>query len=211
MSKKIAIVNYDVGNLFSLFKAIEAIGYEPILVENSAKLKNYGKVILPGVGSFDTCYNVLLRKNFISEILSFIDSGKNLMGICVGMQLLFTRGFEGQGAPGLGIINGKVREIINNTSHLDFKLPHIGWNSIKFNNAKNKGLFTNLDEDSEFYFVHSYCANSLQDNDLVVGTSDYLGNSIIGYIEKNNVFGCQFHPEKSRKNGLDLLRKFAQC
>ncbi len=210
MPTKVAIIDYGIGNLLSLSNAIEKVGHTPIFVDNPNYLFDFDKAILPGVGAFNACYKSLERKNFISEIKKFASSDKKLMGICVGMQLLFSYGYEGAKTPGFNFISGEVKKISNKSKDPRFKLPHIGWNNICLD-GKESTLFRGIEKDEIFYFVHSFSAFCNPDaHSLTVGVSSYCDNEIISYVEKDNIVGCQFHPEKSRSSGLTLLKNFVE-
>ena len=207
-SKEIAVLDYGIGNLFSISKAVNKLGAECILLDNPLELERFDKAILPGVGAFDSCYAELRKKGFIDHILNFVNNDKKLMGICVGMQLMFSHSFEGKKTTGLNIIQGHIRKIKSEEKQPFFKLPHIGWKSIKFPND-NCSLFKGIENHSTFYFIHSYTAVEISENqDLRLGYSEYFGIPILAFVQKNNVVGCQFHPEKSGLNGLKLLKNF---
>lgn len=201
----IAIIDYGMGNLRSVQKAIEKIGYTAIITENPSDLERVEGAILPGVGSFKDCYEGLKQKGFIQPIKNFISSGKPLLGICVGLQLLFEYGEEGP-SEGLGIFRGTVVKFppYENTK---LKVPHMGWNYVEPVDGKENPLLPDK-KGGYAYFVHSYYPNT-PDNDIILATSEY-GIKFPCMVGRKNVFGVQFHPEKSQHFGLEILRNFCK-
>ena len=200
----IAIVDYGVGNLFSLKSSFAAIGAEVIVTADEQVLKSADKIILPGVGAFEDAANKLRQAGLDRVLVELAGQGKPLMGICLGMQLLFDKSFEFGEHDGLGLIPGTVRPI-KDVIPADYKIPHIGWNALHFQKASP--LFANIADGDCVYFVHSFYAAEC--DDAVIATSEY-GAELTAAVQKGNVFGCQFHPEKSGKTGLAILRAFAQ-
>ena len=209
---KIAIIDYETGNLKSVSKALElasnnVLKRSNIEVINSAKdLNNFDKVVLPGQGSFKQCFQSL---NSICGILDgltdFVTAKKKpILGICVGMQLFSSFGDEDGGSDGLGWIKGKVKKI--SLKDLSLKLPHMGWNNIQI--SSNSKLLKGINNDSHFYFVHSYSFN-VDEKKYVSATTNY-STEIVSAIEKENIFGTQFHPEKSQANGIKILENFVK-
>ena len=209
---KIAIIDYETGNLRSVSKALELASNNvskklSIEIINSSKyLNNFDKVVLPGQGSFKQCFNSLNSIQGILDGLSdfVIVQKKPILGICVGMQLFSSFGDEDGGSEGLGWIEGKVKKI--NVKDLSFKLPHMGWNNIQI--TANSKLLNGIDNNSHFYFVHSY-AFDVNDKTHVSATTNY-STEIVSAIEKDNIFGTQFHPEKSQVNGIKILENFVK-
>tara|TARA_B100000963_G_scaffold333081_1_gene325148 strand:+ start:37 stop:672 length:636 start_codon:yes stop_codon:yes gene_type:complete len=209
---KIAIIDYETGNLRSVSKALELASNNvskklSIEIINSSKyLNNFDKVVLPGQGSFKQCFNSLNSIQGILDGLSdfVIVQKKPILGICVGMQLFSSFGDEDGGSEGLGWIEGKVKKI--NVKDLSFKLPHMGWNNIQI--TANSKLLNGIDNNSHFYFVHSY-AFDVNDKTHVSATTNY-STEIVSVIEKENIFGTQFHPEKSQDNGVKILENFVK-
>ena len=209
---KIAIIDYETGNLKSVSKALElasnnVLKKSNIKIINSAKdLNNFDKVVLPGQGSFKQCFQSL---NSIHGILDGLTDfvtvkKKSILGICVGMQLFATFGDEDGGSDGLGWIEGKVKKI--SLKDLSLKLPHMGWNNIKI--LSNSKLLSGINNDSHFYFVHSYSFD-VDEKKYVSATTNY-SSEIVSAIEKENIFGTQFHPEKSQANGIKILENFVK-
>ena len=209
---KIAIIDYETGNLKSVSKALElasnnVLKKSNIEIINSAKnLNNFDKVVLPGQGSFKQCFQSL---NSIYGILDgltdfVIVKKKPILGICVGMQLFSSFGDEDGGSDGLGWIEGKVKKI--SLKDLSLKLPHMGWNNIQI--SSNSKLLNGINNDSHFYFVHSYSFD-VDEKKYVSATTNY-SSEIVSAIEKENIFGTQFHPEKSQANGIKILENFVK-
>ena len=200
----IAIVDYGVGNLFSLKSSFAAIGAEVVVTANEQILKEADKIILPGVGAFADAAGKLRQTGLDRVLIELAGQGKPLMGICLGMQMLFEKSYEFGEHAGLGLIPGAVRPI-RDVIPQDYKTPHIGWNALHF--QKESPLFSGISEGDCVYFVHSFYAADC--DEYVIATSEY-GAELTAAVQKGNVFGCQFHPEKSGKTGLAILRAFAQ-
>ena len=200
----IAIVDYGVGNLFSLEQSFKAIGQEVTVTADPEVLRKADKILLPGVGAFGDAAEKLRQSGLDRVVVEQADSGKPLMGICLGMQLLFEEGHEYGVHKGLGLIPGKVVPIADVIPE-DLKIPHMGWNGLKF--QKESPLLANIKEGDCVYFAHSYYATDCAD--AVIATAEY-GAELTAAVQKNNVFGCQFHPEKSGTVGLNILRAFAE-
>ena len=209
---KIAIIDYETGNLKSVSKALELASNNVfkksnIEIINSAKdLNNFDKVVLPGQGSFKQCYQSLNSIHGILDGLTdfVIVKKKPILGICVGMQLFANFGDEDGGSDGLGWIEGKVKKI--SLKDLSLKLPHMGWNNIKI--SSHSKLLSGINNDSHFYFVHSY-SYDVDEKKYVSATTNYSVD-IASAIEKDNIFGTQFHPEKSQANGIKILENFVK-
>lgn len=199
----IAIIDYDAGNIKSVEKAIAALGEQAVLTRDPEMILSAEKVILPGVGAFGDAMEKLHGYGLVEVIKKVVEQKKPFLGICLGLQLLFERSDESEGVEGLGILEG---EIVRIPEAPDLKIPHIGWNSLKF---PHKGrLFNGLEEDSYVYFVHSYYLKA-KDENIVTATTDY-STLIHASVEKDNVFACQFHPEKSSEVGLKILKNFLE-
>ena len=206
----IAIIDYGSGNLRSAAKALEAaasntnLDLKIVVTSNPEVIKKSNKVILPGQGSFRDCYLGIKKISGLEDALNefVLVKKKPIFGICVGMQLFAKIGYESQETKGFGWIDAVVRKINNMNKTL--KLPHMGWNQIEF--KKNFALFSDLENKSHMYFVHSYELTTKQ-KDCIVATTNY-GNQIIVAVAQENIFGTQFHPEKSQKNGLKILENF---
>jgi imidazole glycerol-phosphate synthase subunit HisH len=202
----IGIIDYGVGNILSVANMVKKVGGIPIIIKNHNELNTLkpNKIILPGVGSFDASVLLLHDGGWVKELNKFIEQPKNkLLGICLGMQLMFEGSDEGS-LSGLGWIKGKVKKFIFNGNKI--KVPHMGWNII--HPRKNNKLFDLNNEEKRFYFVHSYYANCVDKND-VTATCNY-GFDFTCAIEKNNIMGVQFHPEKSHRFGMALMKKFLE-
>ena len=199
----IAIIDYDAGNLRSVEKALQYLGKETIVTRDPEQIRKADKVILPGVGAFGDAMKKLQEYHLDTLIHEITDSGKPLLGICLGLQLLFEESEESQGVKGLGILEGKIKRI---PEEKGLKVPHIGWNSLHLEH--NGRLFHNIPENSYVYFVHSYYLEA-KDPEIVKASTEY-GVHIHASVEKNNLFACQFHPEKSSETGLQILKNFAE-
>lgn len=197
----IAIIDYDAGNIKSVEKAIAALGEKAVLTREPEQIYAAEKVILPGVGSFRDAMEKLNRYGLVEVIRKVVENKTPFLGICLGLQLLFERSDEGEGVDGLGILEGEILRIPDTQG---LKIPHIGWNSLNF--PREGRLFKGLEENSYVYFVHSYYLKA-KDESIVTATTDY-GTLIHASVEKDNVFACQFHPEKSSDVGLTILKNF---
>ena len=208
--KKITIIDYKCGNILNLARAIKFLGYEVETTNDKKKIINSTNVILPGVGAFGNAMLQLKKYNLCDTILEYTQMNKPLLGICLGMQILLTTGREFGNHKGLGLIEGDVVKISNNKNN-KVKIPHVGWNELYPNNKKkwdNKILNDSLIGKS-FYFVHSFICLTKNPN-LTVAVCDYSGIKIPAVISVNNIFGCQFHPEKSAEDGLNVLKNFCE-
>ena len=199
----IGIIDYDAGNIRSVEKALSYLGEKTVVSRDPDILKSVDKVILPGVGSFGQAMENLHRYELVPVIRDMIEDGKPFLGICLGLQLLFESSEESPGAEGLGILKGKILKI---PSSPGLKIPHMGWNSLQLQN--NGRLFRNIPQDTYVYFVHSYYLQA-QEPEIEKAVTGY-GTEIHASVEKDNVFACQFHPEKSGKYGLEILKNFAE-
>ena len=199
----IAIIDYDAGNIKSVEKALQYIGEEPLVTRDPKELLAADRVILPGVGSFGDCMENLRQFGLVPVIHEIVEKGTPFLGICLGLQLLFENSEESPGVEGLGILKGKILRIPPSQG---LKIPHMGWNSLHLQNQGR--LFRNIPEDTYVYFVHSYYLQA-EDAQIVKATTDY-SVCIHASVEKENIFACQFHPEKSSRWGLQILRNFAE-
>ena len=200
----IAIIDYGVGNLFSLKSSFGAIGYEAVITSDENEIAKADKIILPGVGAFADAANKLKSSNMADIVLREADNGKPLMGICLGMQLLFEKSYEYGEHEGLGLIKGNVRPIAEVITP-GLKIPHIGWNPLIF--KKPSPIFKYINEGDCVYFVHSYYAADCAEN--VIAEAEYSVN-LTAAVARDNVYGCQFHPEKSGEVGLKILKAFCE-
>ncbi len=196
----IAIVDYGVGNLKSVTNALDYLGLNTCITSDAAEIEQADAIILPGVGAFPDAAEKL-RAPGLNKVVIDQAKRKPVLGICLGMQLLFDRGEEVRPCDGLGLISGKISRI-----ETQYKLPHIGWNSLKFQN--NSPIFKGLDDGAYVYFVHSFCGYAEREENVIART-DY-GSSVVAAVGCGNVFGCQFHPEKSGETGLVILKNFGE-
>ncbi len=201
-----AIVDYGVGNLFSLCRSLEAIGQKPVVTGDPRELAQADRLILPGVGAFADAANKLCQTGLDQVLLSLAGQGKPLMGICLGMQLLFEKSFEFGEHPGLGLIPGAVRPI-GDVIPKGLKIPHIGWNGLHFPAGKAHPIFRDTRPEECVYFVHSFYGTDC--DEFVIATTEY-GAELTAAVARDNVVGCQFHPEKSGTVGLNILRAFCK-
>lgn len=199
----IAVIDYGVGNLFSVEKALAAVGADVLVTNEEEILRRAEKIVLPGVGAFGDCMKHLGATGLIPVLKEEIGKGKPLLGICVGLQILFDGSEESPGVTGLGILPGVVRKI----RAQDRKVPHMGWNSLEFGNPRRETeLFAGLGEHPYVYFVHSYHAVP-EDRRIITATTSY-GEELTAAVAQGNVQATQFHPEKSGDVGLGLLKNF---
>ena len=199
----ITIIDYDAGNLKSVEKALISLGEEVIVSRDSSEILQADKVILPGVGAFGDAMNNLDHFNLVDTIKDIAESGKPFLGICLGLQLLFKESEETPGAEGLDILSGKILKI---PAAPGIKIPHMGWNSLEVKPGAR--LFKGLPANPYVYFVHSYYLKA-EDEAIVAASTEY-STHIHASVEKDNVFACQFHPEKSSELGLKILKNFAE-
>ena len=200
----LAIVDYGVGNLFSLKSSFAAIGVEAVVTGDKDVLRSADRIILPGVGAFEDAAKKLRQSGLADVLVELARSGKPLMGICLGMQLLFDKSYEYGEHCGLGLIHGSVKPIAD-VIPADYKIPHIGWNALKLRG--NNPLWKHIKDGDHVYFVHSFYAADCDES--VIATSEY-GAELTAAVANGNVYGCQFHPEKSGAVGLNILRAFCE-
>ena len=199
----IAIIDYDAGNIKSVEKALKTLGQDVVITRDAHTILNADKVILPGVGAFGDAMGKLHDYGLVEVIHKVVEKKIPFLGICLGLQLMFESSEETPGVEGLGLLKGKVVKIPDNG---ELKIPHMGWNSLHFQNHGR--LFANLPQDSYVYFVHSYYLQA-EDESIVKATTEY-STCIHASVEKDNVFACQFHPEKSSEVGLTILKNFCE-
>lgn len=200
----IAIVNYGVGNLFSLESSFNAIGQNVLITSDSHDLETAERIILPGVGAFGDAAEKLFSSGLAQPLIAQAKKGKPILGICLGMQLLFTKSYEFGEFNGLNLIQGAVKPISNVITH-NLKIPQMGWNSLDFVNPSP--IYSRTPNESYVYFVHSYSA--FCDEKFITATTNY-GAALTASVQNGNIFGVQFHPEKSGSLGLDILRSFCE-
>ena len=199
----IAIIDYDAGNIRSVEKAMAKLGQEVWITRDRERIMNADKVILPGVGSFGDAMAHLREYNLVEVIKDVVAEKKPFLGICLGLQLLYESSEETPGVEGLGILKGKILRI---PEQKDLKIPHMGWNSLHIQNDGR--LFRGIEQNPYVYFVHSYYLKA-EEEETVKAATEYSVN-IHASVEKDNVFACQFHPEKSGDLGLQILKNFAE-
>ena len=200
----IAVIDYGVGNLFSLCSSLERIGAETVVTSDPEIIAKADKLILPGVGAFADAAKKLRDSGLDLVIKQQVEAGKEIMGICLGMQMLFEKSYEFGEHQGLGLLKGSVIPM-EGTIPAGLKIPHIGWNALHF--AKDSKLLRYIKEGDCVYFVHSFYASDCEDS--VIATAEY-GKELTEAVQQGNVMGCQFHPEKSGQVGLDILRAFCE-
>lgn len=198
----LAIIDYDAGNLKSVEKALIHLGHDVIISRDPDEIYKADKVILPGVGSFGDCMEKLKQYNLIDVIHETVNNKKPFLGICLGLQLLYDASEESPGADGLGILKGTITKIPDVDG---FKVPHMGWNDIDI--RPDARLFKGIENNPYVYFVHSYFLKA--DNEKEVAATTFYNTLIHASVEKDNIFACQFHPEKSGDVGLKILNNFA--
>ena len=203
-NKMIAIIDYGVGNLFSLTSSFKKIGVDVVATADKEVIKSADKLILPGVGAFADAIKKLRDSGLDKVIIDEAKKGKKIMGICLGMQLLFEKSYEYGEHDGLGLLKGKVVPMENRIP-ANLKIPHIGWNALEF--KRDSDIFRYINNGDFVYFVHSFYADECADS--VIATSEY-GAEITAAVQKENVYGCQFHPEKSGSVGLNILKAFCE-
>ena len=204
---KVTIVDYNSGNISSVINSFKEVAKDKVNIEVASdlgKIKSSDKLVLPGQGSFKSCIDALTKIDGLTDALNefVMINKKTLLGICVGLQMFADMGYEETETKGLGWISGKVSKIDNQNGK--YKLPHIGWNQI--NIVKESKIFRNIENNSHMYFVHSY-EFIPEDKNMILATTDYSSN-IVCSVEKENIFGTQFHPEKSDKAGLKIIDNF---
>jgi len=195
----IAIIDYGMGNLRSVQKGFEKVGCDARIVQNAGEVLAAGGVVLPGVGAFANAMQNLREADLIETVLRVIGEGRPFLGICLGLQLLFEASEEFGLTPGLGVFPGVIKKLPG-----EMKIPHMGWNEVYF--TKKCPLAKDIAQGSHFYFVHSYYVNTA-DKEIIAGKTDY-GIDFTSMVAQNNVFGIQFHPEKSSTLGLRILKNF---
>ena len=199
----IAIIDYDAGNLKSVEKALIKVGAEPVVTRDPAVILQADKVILPGVGAFGEAMEKLESFDLIDTIHKVVEKGTPFLGICLGLQLLFEYSEEKEGCRGLSLLKGGIKRIPDTPG---LKVPHMGWNSLKVKEGAK--LFRDLPAEPYVYFVHSYYLQA-EDPEIVAVTTEY-GVTVHASVEKENIFACQFHPEKSGETGLAILKNFVE-
>ncbi|MDR0666160.1 MAG: imidazole glycerol phosphate synthase subunit HisH [Campylobacteraceae bacterium] len=200
-----ALIDYNTGNLQSVINAIEKIGQKAVLVKNPEELKGYDRAILPGVGAFGDAMQFLKQSGMDKAIIEFAKSGKALLGICLGMQLLFDKSSEFGSNDGLGLIEGVVTAFDKTKFKTPLKVPHMGWNS--FSIKQDSPLLRDLKDGTYLYFVHSF--HVVCDKKYIIASTNY-GYDFPSIVQKDSIYGFQPHPEKSHENGLKILKNFME-
>ena len=198
----IVVIDYGMGNLHSVRKALEVVGAKVKVNSHPEDIKKAKKIVFPGVGAFGEAMKELKRRSLVQPIKDAVKAGTPFLGLCLGMQLLFEKSDEAPGMKGLCVLDGEVKRF----KVKGLKVPHMGWNEIIIN--KDDALFANMPENPRFYFVHSYYLECNNSSD-VLATTNY-GFDFTSIVRKNNIIGVQFHPEKSHKYGMQLLKNFAE-
>jgi len=201
---KVSIIDYNMGNLASIKNAFEKIGSPSSVIKTAEEIKNADRLILPGVGAYPDAMEHLKEEGLGEAIKEFVKSGKPLLGICLGMQLLFERSYEFKETEGLGVVEGEVQKFCIKKMNKEEKIPHMGWNSINF---RKSPLFEDIKNEPYLYFVHSY--HVVCDDKFSIGKT-YYGYEFTSAINKDNIYGLQPHPEKSHDVGLKILKNFTR-
>ena len=201
----LAIIDYGVGNLFSLQCSLNKIGVENVVTSDVEIIKNADRIILPGVGAFGDAVKKLHESGMFEVVIEEAKKGKPLMGICLGMQMLFEKSYEYGEYEGLGLVKGEIVPLKGRIPE-ELDIPHMGWNALKLHNGKNE-LFKYINEGDCVYFVHSYFG--VECEEALIASAEY-GIDVTAAVAKNNVYGCQFHPEKSGDVGLKILKAFCE-
>ena len=199
----IGVIDYGLCNMHSIFNAIKFLNHEPCFINNADEIENYKKILLPGVGSFQDGMRGLINNNYNEKIIEYINSEGHFLGICLGMQMMLSKSYEFGLYDGLGLVKGNVVKIPSITNEVEHKIPHLGWNRLVI--TDNAGV--NLAQNGDYvYFVHSFMAKC--DEEYVQAYTNYNDINIPAIIKYKNSYGCQFHPEKSGKLGLNILKNF---
>jgi imidazole glycerol-phosphate synthase subunit HisH len=207
-TKKIVILDYGLGNLFSIVQALKAVGAEAIVSNNPELIKNASGLLLPGVGAFGNAIEKLKSLNLIEPIVDYVKDGKPIMGICLGMQLLFQSSDEFGDHRGLELIEGKVEKLPSKLNGVDLRIPFMGWNKLEFNKDNlNISYIKNVSNNDKIYLVHSYYVVP-KDPTIVLANCDYHGFKYPTIIKKDNIFAIQGHPEKSSDCGLEIFKSW---
>jgi glutamine amidotransferase len=207
MVKNICIIDYEIGNLLSVKRSVEMIGVNATVTNDKEKILNSDKVILPGVGAFKNGMELLKKHNLAEVISEVVQRKKYILGICLGMQLFFNESSEFGQTKGLGLIDGKVEKLPIKDGEKTLKIPNIGWNELII--KKKDKLFFNIKDKNSTYFVHSYMAVP-KDKSVTTSTYKFGKQEVVASVNLGNIFGCQFHPEKSGEAGLNIIKNFSK-
>jgi len=208
MSKKIGIIKTSCSNIKSISAAIDKQGYKYIVTSEAKQLSSCDKIIFPGVGNFGFVSNELKKFGLIELLKYHIENGKDFLGICLGMQMLFSRSEESKSANGLGVIKGEVKKLSKNNNFHYESFPNISWKSLEIKKPQDK-IFNNISNEDLFYFIHSYYCEAIND-DNILAKSNYNKFLFPSVIKTNNAYGLQFHPEKSKTIGLKIINNFCR-
>ena len=208
MTNNIVIIDYGVGNILSIKNAILFNGFNSIVTNDPEKIKKASHIILPGVGAYPSAINKLKKMNLIEPIKEAKENNSYILGICLGMQLLFSSSEEFEFTEGLNLIEGKITKLKSKNNNLNLKLPNIGWRCLEEQfQDQNLNILKDIPTDSKFYFVHSFALEKFKKEISVINT-EYMNIKFPAVVNFRNVFGCQFHPEKSRLQGLKIIKNF---
>ena len=204
MIEKIGVVNFNNSNSLPLMKAFENLGYETILIEHPSSLLNVDRLVIPGVGHISAISQQIQREMFFSPMLQFIASGRLVLGICLGLHVLTENSEEDSAAPTMGVLRAKVKKL-DSSNYFDAPIPHVGWNSVSF--IDSHPLFQGIPSGADFFFSHSF--GILKTDEQIIGET-FHGQRIVSALSSQNIFGVQFHPEKSQVYGKRMLQNFAE-
>ncbi len=208
MTNNIVIIDYGVGNILSIKNAISFNGFNSLVTNDPEKIKKASHIILPGVGAYPSAINKLKKMNLIEPIKEAKENNSYILGICLGMQLLFSSSEEFEFTEGLNLIEGKITKLKSKNNNLNLKLPNIGWRCLEEQfQDQNLNILKDIPTDSKFYFVHSFALEKYKKEISVINT-EYMNIKFPAVVNFKNVFGCQFHPEKSRLQGLKIIKNF---
>ena len=205
MTKNISIIDYDIGNILSVKRSVEKLGFSALVTNEKSKILNSDKIILPGVGAFKNGMNLLKKHNLVEVLQEVAQRKKHILGICLGMQLFFNESFEFGHSEGLKLIKGKVEKLPSEDNGEALKIPNIGWNELII--KKKDKILSNLKDKNSTYFVHSFMA-SPEDKSVITSVYKFGSKEVVASVNQDNIYGCQFHPEKSGKVGLKILNNF---
>jgi len=208
MTSNIVIIDYGVGNILSIKNAISFNGFESIVTSDPEKIRKASHIVLPGVGAYPSAINKLRKMNLVTSIKEAKENNAYILGICLGMQLLFSSSEEFQFTKGLNLIEGKIKKLNSLDRNVELKLPNIGWRVLEREFQDHKlSILKDIPNDSKFYFVHSFALQNYKKETRVINTN-YMNIEFPAIVNFKNIFGCQFHPEKSRSQGLKIIKNF---
>lgn len=205
MSKNISIIDYEIGNILSVKRSVEILGFNAFVTNEKSKILNSDKIILPGVGAFKNGMDLLKKHNLIEVLEEAVERKKLILGICLGMQLFFDKSFEFGLTEGLKLIKGKIEKLPIEDNNELLKIPNIGWNELII--KKKDKILSNIKDKNSTYFLHSYMATP-EDKSIITSVYKFGNKEVVASVNLENIYGCQFHPEKSGKVGLEILNNF---